>query len=759
MGLFSSSTTTTVGTTVSRVIEDRLLPNSAKSGVLKGVLGKDGQIVENILEDMLSSVGVRAGRMYAYAKDHYAYGLPSGKLLSAATGESIAQGLVKEMVGATAIMDYYHYGPLNRLHVGWYTLFSQYGYVQDTNILGVLSAQKGYPVYLKDMVSVVTEASLAEMENGSLEQWGSPPTAGYTPERKFQTYWAGILSIPTVFELDPSSTFDYVRVSYVWEELVTVGTGLTAVSHLELREDFFTVSITGFNLESDYFQVKYSMDTQVGYVLYQAGEGTYPEIDAIFATQHTNSGSYFPFTYFRYNKVPEDANKSSEGYKTSKKLVKYLGMDFDAITKAIHENPGIADVEQAMLTLAVPANTTNPLERRYLFDYFSRMYLQAGAVGTGLQLGVDSPQAQAISRALTGAQPAVSMVIQDARFKMALSCQGITKRRKGGTIGAKGSYGSGTDFTTVTRKGNNQETGEQVFWTETTMYHLYQYQVTESLYDEVRVAELRMTYHIFGEYTTVGEGDSKILLIPVDIALTEAYSIPDKETFYSQALHYVFNSRILTKVKWYQSELFQFIMLVVAVVIAVYTGIDTYNGLMALYGTMTTEAFITMIALKLLDSVLISIAIKLFVKAIGPEAAFLIAIVALAAGVYMAVDAGSISGAPWAGKLLAISSNMIKAVGESYNDALNGLINESKSFTELYAEKNRLLEDANKLLEQTNFLSPLVIFGETPDEFFNRTVHSGNIGINSIDAVSNYVEIALTLPKLDETIGVSSNAT
>jgi hypothetical protein len=45
-----------------------------------------------------------------------------------------------------------------------------------------------------------------------------------------------------------------------------------------------------------------------------------------------------------------------------------------------------------------------------------------------------------------------------------------------------------------------------------------------------------------------------------------------------------------------------------------------------------------------------------------------------------------------------------------------------------------------------------VIFGEAPEEYFNRTVHSGNVGILGIKAISDYVDNALKLPELHETI-------
>jgi hypothetical protein len=66
--------------------------------------------------------------------------------------------------------------------------------------------------------------------------------------------------------------------------------------------------------------------------------------------------------------------------------------------------------------------------------------------------------------------------------------------------------------------------------------------------------------------------------------------------------------------------------------------------------------------------------------------------------------------------------------------------------------KMKLLEDAQSLLDSNLRLNPLVIFGETPDDYYRRTVHSGNIGIIGYAAVHDYVEVALRLPTLSDTV-------
>ena len=65
----------------------------------------------------------------------------------------------------------------------------------------------------------------------------------------------------------------------------------------------------------------------------------------------------------------------------------------------------------------------------------------------------------------------------------------------------------------------------------------------------------------------------------------------------------------------------------------------------------------------------------------------------------------------------------------------------------------KLLESAQDLLEPSQLLHPFIIFGESPNDFYNRTVHSGNIGTMAISSITNYVDLSLTLPKFSETVG------
>jgi hypothetical protein len=167
-------------------------------------------------------------------------------------------------------------------------------------------------------------------------------------------------------------------------------------------------------------------------------------------------------------------------------------------------------------------------------------------------------------------------------------------------------------------------------------------------------------------------------------------------------------------------------------------------------GTTTLTAAMVVIATKLLVAYMISVAIKLFVKEVGAEFAILLAIVAIAFGVITIAEAGGLEGAPWATTLLQLSTGLMQAANTVNMEELMG---EAEDFLEMAEEQTKLLDTAKELLEGNTLLNPFVIFGESPDDYYNRTVHSGNIGVLSISAISSYVDISLTLPKLEDTLG------
>ena len=801
MGLFSSNYVTTVGTSVQRVIKDDLIVSSTKTGLVAGIFStQQNQLVENVLESIVNGLGVRTERMFSYAKKNYSIGLPAGKVSTTSDGYGAAETLLHSVL-PNATIDYYHVGPLNNLHVAWVRLGTEYGYNYVTNEIAALSTEKGYPVYLEDLVVVIKEATLTERDNGSLDQWGKSAKLGFTPKRGDTTTGLGNIVTPTPFRVNASAASDDgIEATYVWvEKEVTIVTpektevinGATVVTPAvtttkdTIHTESSYVPISGYDREKDYIHLKYTNEGNVGYLIYEIGTGTYPTIDTIFDSTPDVIGEFLPFIYFRQGLTNMNDQSTTPEYKQSKRMVKSLGMDYHDIIKAVQENPDIAKVEQALLMYAVPANTTVQIEQRYLFDFFNKLYAAAGGsdVGNGWDVGDvgeappngEAPILSPIALLLGKIQkepPRIRISIEDKNLSTALSCMGVIKRTRAGSVAPKGDYTSGFSTETVTYKYTKRELlsgGTDIEGNQIEVFHdvpytydapldvfLYKKQITEHVYEELVVYDLKYTFYMWGGYSTIADDLAPYLMVPLDHEITKTYSIVDRELLYTRSMHIIFNAREVTEVKWYQQGWFSTLIQIIGIVITVWS-LGSDGGFFANLAVAVTEnavmAFVIATVKQILWNLVILEGLKLFVKAVGTDIAFLVAIVAMAYGSFKAYQAGSIKGAPWAKELLSLGNGLTTAVNKSITESLQLLSNEADQFNLLMKEKMDELKEVNKSMYQQDILQPQLIYGQTPDELYNLT-YAGNIGVSGgIDSITSYVDIALTLPKISETIG------
>lgn len=740
MGIFGSSRKTFVATHVSRVIDDDNVPNSVLQGMANEWKEQSGQLIEQIMEELVAGIGIRAGRMYNFGKNGYVYGRPSGTVHSSFAGKEASEDVLRVLSGGEVSVQYYHFGPLNLLHTGWQQLVDVHGYDANTNQITSLNTP-GKPVFLKNMRVIVTNATVDELANGSLDQWGTPPNAGPSPDRKTQTADSGALLQTMSYAVDPAATTDYVLVDTCWEEAGVVKFGS------------FTIALTGFNVENDTHQVKYIDHTgKVRYWSYIAGTGTHPDIDQVFNAGYSEAGHFFPWTYFRFNKTPEAADKTSIGYKHSKKMADILSLDYDQMHDGIHENPDINDVEQAMMVMAVSIKGESEVEKRYLFDFFDGLYEQQKADPDKFKNTQTYPSSFSILSKLKTELNKSSMIIQDARFKMALNWQNIVRRRVAGTIGPVDTYtvDINPNDTTVSLPSLSGDPIPVVIGNQS---HRFRHQVSTGVYEEIIIYSLKLTYHVFEGYDTTADDDDDILLIPVDISVTRSYSLSQREELYARSLHYVMNSRVTIKLKWYQTGLFRAIVIIVMIIITILTKGATMKGLLAAIaaGTITWGVLIMMLVQQLIRQLIYMLLLRLFVKVVGAKIGFLVAVVALVAGTSMGIEAGA-AGSPTAVQLLGVASGLNKEVARELQQEFDDLLNERSEFEKYVEEQTKVLESAQDLLNPNARLAPIVVFGESPDEFYQRTVHYGNIGTLGMDAITSFVDVALTLPKLDDTV-------
>lgn len=752
MGWLGGETKITLATQVTRVIKDDLVPNSAVTGTQRAIFN-NGDITEYLLEETVGSLGVRADRMYDYARDHYTYGLPSWAVHTSLLGQDEVAAVLASIEGHPVTIDYCHASSPNALHIGWMKAISDYGYNPATNQLATLSAQKGKPVYLDDLVVRVPQGVNSQDPN-LLTQWGTPAVAGYTPWRPNAPAMAKLAKY-TLPQADIASTQWHVVLYYVWDGAAAGGVPV------KMRESI-TLAIDNVNLIGDYFHVKYTVAGVTKYWLYAIGSGTYPAIDAVFQGD-PNMGQFYPFAYFRFNRQDDTTDHTSEAYRTTKKMVKFLGMDYDKVAEAINSNPDIGNVEQAILTMAVPAETQDPMEQKYLFDFFDRL---AEAVDIYDEPAIDPRNGQVYNNDFLTRS---AILMQDKRFKLMLTNSGIRKTLVAGTIGPVGSYASAVGevvfavpvgITVLDTDGNPTSDTVSDIREYPSKAHIYRKQVNEGQYEEISVTRMATTYFYDNDWASVSTESASappdILMVPLDHSITVGYSLLEREKLYARSLHFVFNSKIYTHVSWYETDFFQFLIIVVAVVITVWSWGQSYQALVAALAAGSSVAVETAI-LGILDKILTQLAIselfKLFVKLVGIKVGIIVAIVTFIASESGLFDSISIAGVPMAEDLLRVSSNLVAGVKSELQDEMKALMTQFDQLGQKEKEAAVALDKANALLEGNSHLSPLVIFGEKPDDFFNRTVHSGNIGLIGISAISSYVDNALDLSTLHESVG------
>lgn len=748
MGWLGGEDKTYVGTSVSRAIKDEAINPSWKTGALKA-LSNHGDITDYVSEELISNLGIKGKQYYNYGKRHYPYGLPSGQINTPTQGQEAVEAILESLENAGVVLAYSFYGGINYGHLAWKQVDATYQ-LNGFNELQTLSVKKGSAVTLQSVALVMSEATRNALPGSAIRPLGKP----------------------FLLVQDNAQSGIAVQITYSWFSTQTVpasgdtpGYNITTVIEESTRVAL-ALTDAGFNPGDNYFQAAYLKGSDTRYWEYRIGAGTYPELDSIFDTAHTPLGSYFPFGYFRYEKVSMKDPSQEEGYAASKKMMKKLGIDYDAMIDSIHENPDIKDVEQALLFMAVPPSTSNMVEQEYLFRYFSSLFSSLNGQVTEL-----SQEGLAQSLLTNGLPLGATVVIEDTRFKMALDHRGLFKRQVDAVFGPVGTYTSGTTtvyesvaYTTYLGEGESRQESTQLPF----LSHWYKKQVSATQYEEIQVLGLAMMYYIEPNgsrywHTTTGTGQDPILLVPLDLAVVDRMSLRKREELYSRAMHYVFNSLTVVHLKWYQTELFADLLLFAAIVFTIVTLGQGYASLEAAValGAMTVAEAVAYVAMQALVYIGKMVVTQLFVKAVGVKIAFIVAIIAIATGVYRASGTDTLKDATksltvMGVNLVEVVNNLTGAINNSIKADFLDLRGEISEFDDYKKASMQLLEDAEKLLEKDTTLMCAIIPGESIGDLVQRTTY-GNIGTVALDAIHNYVERSLALPTFNDTMGRKFN--
>lgn len=754
MGLFSNKKKYVVNVTVQPIFDEKQIPTSIKSGIIKGILA-EGDIKDYMLEEVSGCIGIKANNGYGWAKrNNYAAGIPTAQMRSNVDAKTAVLSAIAVNVGGAITTDYYRFGPMNSLHYAWTWISNVHGYNAETNELVGLTASTGYKCYLKNMRATYTRESYdfitSTYDTGVFAQLGPSPSSGYTPSNPF-TAMGGIgpYAGQPAYEVSDVATEDYVTVTYEFKD----NTG-------KIVERGITVSVDGFDEQGDFHQVRYKRpDGKTGFFTYLNGSGTYPSVDAVYRLDYNNLGTFYPWGYFRLENRRVGDYFEYDVYEDCKKWCRYIGVDYDMMSDGVHQDPEVDDVAQCIIQMGVNPGSQNEAVLEYLFKHFSILHEYSL---TQMQLSDNLPDKfLAFSNS-----PGLIQQIGDRKFSQTLQYTGLHKKRITGSIGKKGTY-TGTygqvpqdaqNFVAITPVGTEARVAQN-----TQPAYIYRYQVLDSMYEEIAVYGLRIDYNVHRKKGFGAGAGASQLLVPLDRAVMRTVSVGRREQVMCRALHMLVNTVQVITTKWYQSSVFKWVMVIVAVVITVLSAGTAWQTLVAAFALGATALAIAVLTM-ILQVVAAQIVIKLFIKLVGPQIGIVVAIAALVYGSYTSYNATG-NTKLWGDSLVQLGNNLVTESSSAYQSAAQKAIADiAKDFEEFNAfatgQFDSLKDQRDKLGLDPQFMGldgmdivnliPDTIFGETPQDYYSRTVHSGNIGTTSYDLIEYYHYYALQLPKLSD---------
>jgi hypothetical protein len=722
-GIFSSSYETYVGTSISRFTDGNDFVSSKIKGMISGVNRKE-DITEHALENVIAGSGFNARKAYRYGGNGYVFGRPSDTIKSRNGWFSFSSSYV---VAALAITDYLNsinaqeiyytkYGVNNYFHKLYTLLKTGQNFNFDTGELPLLTASKGFTVTLTKLTLLINPTNTSE-DPDSFDEINFYPTE--------------VKENNTISSLGAEITYTWSNGSTVFTESLILSTNFEfSVSELEK-----TMYMAAYKDAAGVLQFfNYELNTGI------------PALDNVLNTSYDTPGEYLPWLYFRWDNQPSNLNTNTLEYLSSKKLAKKIGLNYDEVIEAVHSLEGgrtqedLNEVKSVMLMYAVPADTKDQVELKYLYRFFEKHYNTIGGLIT-----VKSIEAFNADYVPTDDFQHV-IVFEDKRFKLTLGMSGIWKRTVLGSIGKVGSCRglNGSENKTIVY----QIDGVTSAYALSYGWHTYAYQISETEYVEYHVVGLKNRYFVEGIYNAVSgytediEDPKDILYIPVDFSLVKGMPIFEEEELMYKSLQIVANSLVVVKVKWYQQEFWGILFKVIGFVLLVMGFVNGFRAFMvaAAATTITISLLIEFLFEFLFKYIINTIVATVFVSVVGKDLAFLAAILAT---IYGGAKSFGFT-APYATDLLKYANAVFTEVGKSFG----------KEFAELQSEYTNFIEEAEKEIDEIsnlleNFDNPnlkyaQIILGETPTEYYNK-IHEGNIGRRVFDVIPNYVEMSLDL--------------
>ena len=513
-----------------------------------------------------------------------------------------------------------------------------------------------------------------------------------------------------------------------------------------------TYSVTGIVPPTSefYYTVIYSLDsapTIKKLWLYQRSLGTYPTLDGP-VQAGVDLSEMLPIVPLKKNGVNLNTDTGTPEYQTSNTLLSKIGLNIDSLIETIESNPDSDLISDAFILFAINLYTDTVEGKRVLFALFHNMFTNQ-QVDSAEYNSSDFPK------------PSNFYKIAEQNYNTLLKYNYISKTiDQVGSICPVGEVVTSFDIQPNTPIVEDEDTGEQTGGEIISSITL-QYQELEGIYHEVTVHGLVMFTTIISTETSEAKVRTVVLSndpdevdlfnIPMSGSLIDFFSPREQEKLIHETMMLGLYAQDSKWLDWYESADFLGLLDAGLKVFAIVS-------LVLSAGTASSfSSFLWTLGQQLIIQAVIDAALEDLLEDAGDDDGDRnIALIAHTAATVWNWGGNNFLELEFAEQFLASVSAISQTASIDLADQFTTLETEFDELSTAYEDQMEELEDiqsglgihADSDIEAYDIVSTVTHDPyETPADFYQRTIHTGNPGVLTLSQIESYVDTALRLPE------------
>lgn len=624
MGLFTRKKIISVASVVYNMAGDEFKrPNYLKTTVASAVIDNSPSISEVIAGSYIKGPAIKFRSFRRWAdQTHYndVIGLVTGSI---STGDSIDEDLVVDELppsAGTIILQSAEISPADYTYWADKYILENYperinteyttDFIEETNeilitwedtsttLFAPVDFEKGAPYMYVVYTEAFGETPQDPVEGSEIDLFPATPfpdTTGWT---------------------ELSFTDDSAGTTHgVYERITFMGPVPGEDATYSLKETMFQdATPTTKTYQVDTQEIWHLSSSVMQIFTYKYGSGN-AVLDAMFAPSE-NMGGFYPIIPFRLDNKFLSESYLPEVYKLSKKGYKKATTgDFDELVDSLKENPDLDDIDYAYTVFGVCLNVLEQSSRKYVYEFFKHIMASYSPIGSPEYIAWQAQWTDAKNswddwttwrtaqedpmdplygtieptKLAYPSMPANSLRVSTAgnptmNYDMTIAWSSITESAGSGLLKPDAKR----DQLWFTK--GDQTSYQEVYWAGDaegffgllngafrTVEEIYlNWQVTETTWRRLKIVGLTHKNLIYGgksvditAFEALDDPEESGFIIPLHDGVFRAMGMVDATQMCTANCFLVFNCYVVRKQKWYQTALFQIILVIIAIIIIV----------------------------------------------------------------------------------------------------------------------------------------------------------------------------------------------